>query len=262
MLLSLVGAPLNFGPFSLDIAEARLTRHGEVVPLSPRPFDLLAALASRPGKLITREELLREVWKGTAVEPSSLKAAMSVLRQALGEDAERVIETVPGRGYRFIAPLEATSTTPAEDSVQGTASPRARVVLVDDHEIVRIGARVVVEQCGMEVAGDAGTITAADRLIEAERPDLVILDLMIGDEPSLSHIGRWRSAVPGLRVIMLSMHHEDEYARRALQAGASGYVMKATMVRELGSAIDAVAAGHLWVSASVTQSIVREFATR
>src|SRR5687767_2570244 len=104
---------LQFGRYSLDPREYRLSRDGQAVALPPKPFDLLVALAARPGQLVTREELLRGVWKDVVVEQSSLNAAMSVLRQGLGDDAASIIETVPGRGYRFIAALASTDTPAA-----------------------------------------------------------------------------------------------------------------------------------------------------
>ena len=105
----------QFGAFMLDVRQCRLTRDGSTLALSPRPFDLLAALVARAGQLVTRDELLAKVWSGVAVEPSSLNAAMSVLRQALGADAGALIETVPSRGYRFVAPVQVVDV-PSWDS--------------------------------------------------------------------------------------------------------------------------------------------------
>lgn len=80
---------------------------------------------------------------------------------------------------------------------------------------------------------------------------------MLDGDPSIAHIAAWRALSPGLRVIMLSMHHEDEFAQRALAAGAHGYVMKAQMVDELAAAIGEVMAGGVWVSTQVSRAIVR-----
>ena len=247
--------PLLFGRFALDPREYRLTRDGQPVSLPPKPFDLLVALATRPGRLVTREELLSEVWKGVAVEQSSLNAAMSILRQALGEDAAAIIETVPGRGYRFIAPLSASPALPV-------AAPAriVRVAIVDDHEVVRLGVRVILESLpGFTCVGEAGTLADATALVERERPDMIVLDLMIGSEPSLDAIRDWLALAPNLRIVVLSMHAEDEYARRALAAGAHAYVMKAEMLGELKAAVEAVAAGGYWVSAKMNQAIVTRF---
>lgn len=243
----------SFGSFSLNPREYRLTRNGQPIALSPRPFDLLVALVTRAGRLVTREELLREVWKDAVVEQSSLNAAISVLRQALGDDAATLIETVPGRGYRFIAPVGTTDVAmPAGDTA-------VRVVIVDDHAIVRLGVRALLGRVpGFQVLAEAGTAAEAAVTIAEHRPDLLVLDLMLNGEASLEHIAAWRASAPGLRVIVLSMHDEDEYARRALAAGAHGYVMKEQMLDELRAAIGEVMGGGVWVSTRVSRAIVRD----
>lgn len=101
----MASSPIRFGDFSLDRSEAVL-RCGEVaVPLQPRCFDLLAFLAAHPGQLVTRDRLFAEVWPDVTVGDEALTQAVKELRKALGDDAAspRFIETVPRRGYRFIA---------------------------------------------------------------------------------------------------------------------------------------------------------------
>ena len=96
---------LRFGDFTLDVAERRLLRDGRPVSLAPKAFDVLAALAARPGRLITKDELLKEVWPDSFVEESNLAYHVFALRKALGEaaDGQSYVETVPKRGYRFTA---------------------------------------------------------------------------------------------------------------------------------------------------------------
>jgi DNA-binding winged helix-turn-helix (wHTH) protein/tetratricopeptide (TPR) repeat protein len=102
---------LRFGPFTLDEQSGELRRDGEVVPLAPQPFRLLLALASRPGELVTREELRLQVWgEGTFVDfERGLNFCVLQARTALGDDAKQpaYIETLPRRGYRFVAAVEA-----------------------------------------------------------------------------------------------------------------------------------------------------------
>jgi TolB-like protein/Tfp pilus assembly protein PilF len=95
----------KFGPFCLDRAERRLLRDGKVVPLAPKVFDLLLVLVQHGGHLIEKEELLKQVWPDQFVEEGNLPLNISTLRKALGEEhsARRYIETVPKRGYRFVA---------------------------------------------------------------------------------------------------------------------------------------------------------------
>ena len=101
----LPGARLRFDCFELDEANARLARAGEPVALAPKPFAVLCALARKPDKLVTKNELLDAVWGHRFVSDSVLKSAISEVRAALVDDPKqpRYIETVSRRGYRFIA---------------------------------------------------------------------------------------------------------------------------------------------------------------
>src|SRR4029077_4493898 len=84
-----------------------LLQDGEPVSLTPKAFELLAFLAENPGRLLTKAELLQAVWPDSVVEESNLAYTVFAIRKALGESAEsaRYIETVPKRGYRFVAPV-------------------------------------------------------------------------------------------------------------------------------------------------------------
>src|SRR5215510_10210964 len=95
----------EFGPFRLDVAERLLLRDGEAIPLQPKVFDLLHALVEHHGHLLEKDELLKVVWPDTIAEEVNLANNISVLRKALGEEGngQRFIETVPRRGYRFVA---------------------------------------------------------------------------------------------------------------------------------------------------------------
>jgi DNA-binding winged helix-turn-helix (wHTH) protein/Tol biopolymer transport system component len=97
----------EFGPFRLDTVERLLLRAGQPVSLTPKAFDLLIYLVERHGRLITKTELLRAVWPDTFVEEANLTYTVSAVRRALGDsqDGERYIQTVPTRGYRFLAPV-------------------------------------------------------------------------------------------------------------------------------------------------------------
>lgn len=98
-------ASRRFDHFVLDEADARLTRGGQVVPLAPKPFAVLCALARTPDRLLTKNQLLDLVWGHRFVTSASLKSAISELRAALEDDPKqpRYIATVSRRGYRFIA---------------------------------------------------------------------------------------------------------------------------------------------------------------
>src|SRR5262245_57251171 len=99
-----------FNPFRLDLVNEQLWEGEELVPLRPKLFAVLRYLAEHAGRLVTREELHAAVWPATVVSESVLRGMIRELRDILGDDATaaRFVETVPHRGYRFIAPLSAT----------------------------------------------------------------------------------------------------------------------------------------------------------
>jgi TolB-like protein/DNA-binding winged helix-turn-helix (wHTH) protein len=98
----------EFGPFRLDTANHCLLRDGQPVPLTPKVFDLLKVLLNNNGRLVEKDELLKEVWPDSFVEEGNLNRNISILRKVLGEDSsgKPYIETVPKRGYRFIASVK------------------------------------------------------------------------------------------------------------------------------------------------------------
>jgi DNA-binding winged helix-turn-helix (wHTH) protein len=104
----------RFGPFELDIDAVELRREGRRVKLQPQPFKLLLLLTSRPGSLITREQIRTDLWpEGTFVAfDQAVNFAIKQIRDALGDSADRPVylETVPRQGYRFVAPVDRGGT--------------------------------------------------------------------------------------------------------------------------------------------------------
>ena len=97
----------EFGRFRLKTAERVLLREGEFVALTPKVFDILLTLVENCGQVVSKEDLMKRVWPDTFVEEGNLTQNISLLRKALGESPGGVqfIETVPRRGYRFVAPI-------------------------------------------------------------------------------------------------------------------------------------------------------------
>jgi eukaryotic-like serine/threonine-protein kinase len=116
----------EFGPFRLDAGERVLLRDGVTIALTPKEAELLAALVRRAGRVVPKEELLREVWPDTFVSEKTLAQNVFTLRKALArEDAERqYVETVPRRGYRFSAPVRELSAPNegTEEAGEGAAA--------------------------------------------------------------------------------------------------------------------------------------------
>ena len=153
----------RFGPFEADAAEHQLRRDGEVVAITRKSFALLAALLSRPGKLVTKAELFDTVWAGTVVTDAALSRAIRELRIALGDDAmaPRYIATAHGLGFRFVADVSVGSP-PQTAALIGTGpSPLAESRIVGrDFDLAQLD-RSLADACAgrrrtVFVTGEAG----------------------------------------------------------------------------------------------------------
>jgi adenylate cyclase len=123
--MSRIAAIYQFGPFQLDTSEHRLLRDGDEVPLQLKAFETLCLLVECAGRLITKEDLLSQIWPGTIVEENNLNKNISLLRKALGGcgSGESYIETVPRVGYRFAATVEQVGVQAAPAEEQDYFSP-------------------------------------------------------------------------------------------------------------------------------------------
>ncbi|MDP8943818.1 MAG: response regulator transcription factor [Actinomycetota bacterium] len=133
-----------------------------------------------------------------------------------------------------------------------------RVLLADDHNIVRSGLRMLIErQRGMGVVAEADDGVAAVERALAERPDVAVLDVSMPRMTGLQAAREIRSHVPDTRILLLSMHDDERYLFEALRAGASGYVLKRAADTDLIGALLAVCAGEPFVAPAVHRDAVR-----
>ena len=131
-------------------------------------------------------------------------------------------------------------------------------MLADDHIVVRRGLRMLLEQApGLAVVGEAGDARSALDATAAERADILVLDLNMPGEPPLETLPRVAESAPGAAVVVLTMERDPALARRALELGAKGYVLKEAVDEELVAAIRAVAAGGTHVSPAIARAIAR-----
>jgi two-component system, NarL family, response regulator FusR len=130
-----------------------------------------------------------------------------------------------------------------------------RVLVVDDHDIVRLGVRSLL--AGRARVREAGDVPGAIALLAAEPCDLLLLDLSLGDQFGLTALPRLRAECPGMRVIVLSSLAEALYAERALKAGAQGFVSKSALTGTLLEAVDTVMSGRVFVSAAMHDTLLR-----
>jgi DNA-binding NarL/FixJ family response regulator len=133
-----------------------------------------------------------------------------------------------------------------------------RLLLVDDHPLVREGLRArLASEPDILVVGEAGNAAEAVAAVDANAPTLVLMDIGMKDVNGIELAARLIGRVPGLAVMMLSMYDSVEYAQRALQAGARGYVLKDAPSSEILNALHTVARGGTYLSAEMAQRLFR-----
>ena len=198
---------LVFGPFRLEVARRELTAHGVPVTLGQRAFDVLLTLVSRRGELVTKDELMAEVWPGVVVEENNLQVHVSALRKVLGSagDGERYLPTVAGRGYRFVAQVdrdaEAAAKSAPNESVPSTPAaarsaashnlPQQLTTLIGrEAELAEIATHLGSHRL-VTLAGSGGVgktrlaIEAGNRLIADYADGVWLAELAPLDDPQL-----------------------------------------------------------------------------
>ena len=135
-----------------------------------------------------------------------------------------------------------------------------RVVVVDDHELVRAGVVMLLGAMpNVVVVGQASNAPSLLELIKTVAADLVLLDIAMPGVNGLELMPELLRALPQVKVIILSMHKDKQYVRKALSLGAQGYILKDSAPSQLGNAIDAVMRGENYLSPSVSQSALSDY---
>jgi DNA-binding NarL/FixJ family response regulator len=138
-----------------------------------------------------------------------------------------------------------------------------RILLVDDHALVRAGMRSLLNEIeGVEVVAEAADGAEALRLAAEQRPDVVLLDIAMKGMNGLDAAARLREQLPLAKVIVLSMHTSEEYVLLALRAGAAGYLIKDSATSELELALKAVARGETYLSPAISRQVVDGYVQR
>jgi DNA-binding NarL/FixJ family response regulator len=138
-----------------------------------------------------------------------------------------------------------------------------RVLLADDHTLVRAGLRKLLESMpDITVVGEAGDGLALLALAEELQPHLVLMDIAMPGLNGLEATARLVKSMPGIRVMILSMHQNEEYVRRALRHGAVAYLLKDSAPMELELAITAVLRGETYLSPAVSKGVLDDYVHR
>lgn len=138
-------------------------------------------------------------------------------------------------------------------------SLKSRVLLADDHAVLRAGIRLLLNsQPDFDVVAEAASGIEALNLAELTQPDLILLDLSMPGLGGLDALPTLRQRVPTARILILTMHDDPQYLRKALKSGAAGYVLKKAADVELLSAMRAVLRGEVYVHPSMTRSLLED----
>ena len=131
-----------------------------------------------------------------------------------------------------------------------------KVMLVDDHAVVRMGFKLLLQDCDdIEVVAEAASGEAACQLVESALPDVVVMDIAMAGMGGIEAIKRLLAKNPKLRILALSAHEDTSHPKRALQAGALGYLSKRSAPEVLIDAIRTIAKGHRYLDAQIAQRI-------
>jgi DNA-binding NarL/FixJ family response regulator len=138
-------------------------------------------------------------------------------------------------------------------NLMSDVTKQIRVLLVDDHPIVRAGVRAELDKIStVEVVGEASDGREGLEMVQQHQPDVVIMDISMAGLNGLEATERVTKEVSGVRVIILSRHENEEYYWHALKVGASGYLLKKAAIAELRDAIERVAAGEIYLSKEIS----------
>jgi two-component system response regulator NreC len=135
-----------------------------------------------------------------------------------------------------------------------------RIILVDDHFVVRSGLRMLLEsEMDVEIVGEAGTAKEALQVVSELSPDVVLMDIGLPDMTGIVATREIKKASPETAVVALTIHEDEEYFFKMLEAGASGYVPKRAAPQELLTAIRAAANGEVYLFPSMAKLLVRDY---
>jgi DNA-binding NarL/FixJ family response regulator len=136
-------------------------------------------------------------------------------------------------------------------------NPNVSVLLVDDHEVVRMGLRTLLDKRdGLTVVAEAGSVAEAISAARRSRPDVIIMDIRLPDGNGVEACREIRGDLPDTKVIMLTSYADDEAVYGSIMAGASGYLLKQTRGQNLAEAIERVAHGESLLDPTVTEKVL------
>jgi DNA-binding winged helix-turn-helix (wHTH) protein/tetratricopeptide (TPR) repeat protein len=189
----------RFGDFEIDASRFELRRRGRPIEMQPKPLEVLLYLVRHRDRIVSRQELLAELWRGVTVSEDSLDKAVSASRRALGDtgDAQTCIRTVRGRGFRFVARVEEVDVAPSVPA-ETTAAPEAGDFVGREDVLARIAAAIDAARGGrgrlVLLTGDAGmgkTRTAHEAAARARRAGVRVLTGWCHEDEAAPSLWPW-----------------------------------------------------------------------
>src|SRR5450755_720888 len=145
---------------------------------------------------------------------------------------------------------------------QSQAVTKKRILVVDDHPIVRQGLALLINQeTDLLVCGEAEEASGAMHVLASSKPDVLIVDISLNGPDGIDLLKNIRNVYPTLPVLILSMHDESIYAERALRAGANGYIMKQEATEKVLVALRRILAGEIYVSDRIANKMLKHYIT-
>lgn len=228
----------GFGPFRLDVANARLLCDGRPIAIKPKVFDVLAHLVRNAGRLVSQEELLESVWPETIVGDSSLKSCIRQIRQVLGDDARRprFIETLHRRGYTFIAPVAAGPSSPAAFQIESS-----KLLVGRDRELAQLHELLEEARDGQRrlvfITGGPGSGKTAVSEIFLRRASS-IANVIIASGQCFEQFGSGEPYLPMLDALgRLGRGSEGDRLKQALTSHASTWLAYLPALRADGPGV-------------------------
>jgi DNA-binding response OmpR family regulator len=253
-----VKMPYWFEDCSLDLDRQELLRNGARVAVEPGVLDLLGYLIANRARVVSKDELIAQVWGGRIVSESTLSSRIAIVRQVIGDDGERqrLIRTISRKGFRFVGDVRESAAGHGAElaaapagAAPATTPPPMTVLVVDDHALIREALRAVLLGLGRAVTVvEAANAAQAMRTI-AEDPGiaLVLLDLKLPDRDGFEVLAELRERHASTAVVVLSASEARDDMARALDLGALGFIPKSASGEVMRSAFNLILAGGVYV---------------
>ncbi|MCC6947401.1 MAG: response regulator [Bradyrhizobiaceae bacterium] len=266
----------EFENFRLDADRRELRRGAELVALEPQVFDVLEYLIRNRERIVSKNDLIADVWDGRIVSDSTLSSRITAVRHAIGDsgEAQRLLRTVSRKGFRFVGEVREqtklnknVSATGAEIATSNQNSNHApsvedavisaqllprptKILIVDDHVLVREALHGVLR----ELTGPETTIVAAGNSRQAKQQleqsadlQLVILDLGLPDQDGFELLREFCANNKAISTVVLSASHDRNSVAKALDLGARGFIPKSASREVMVAAFNLIFSGGIYI---------------